>query len=78
VDPEVPAVITSRVTSKAQTTIPKAVRAALGLSEGDTLVYDIVDGQVVLRRFTETASDDPFALFHEWDGDADRLAYADL
>lgn len=70
--------ITSRVTSKAQTTIPKAVRAALGLAEGDTLVYDIVDGQVVLRRLTEPALDDPFALFDEWDGEADRQAYVGL
>lgn len=70
--------ITSRVTSKAQTTIPKAVRVALGLGEGDTLVYDIVDGQVVLRRFVEAGLDDPFALFDEWDGDADRRAYAGL
>lgn len=70
--------ITSRVTSKAQTTIPKAVRVALGLAEGDTLVYEIVDGHVVLRRFAEAGLDDPFALFDEWDGDADRQAYAGL
>ena len=70
--------ITSRVTSKAQTTIPKAVRSALGLAEGDTLVYDIVDGRVVLRRLTEPALEDPFALFDEWDGDVDRQAYAEL
>ncbi|MDF1521307.1 MAG: type II toxin-antitoxin system PrlF family antitoxin [Trueperaceae bacterium] len=66
------------MTSKAQTTIPKAVRVALGLAEGDTLVYDIVDGQVVLRRLSEISVDDPFALFDEWDGDADRRAYAEL
>lgn len=70
--------ITSRVTSKAQTTIPKAVRVALGLTEGDTLVYEIVDGQVVLRRFAASGIDDPFAMFDEWDGEADRTAYASL
>lgn len=70
--------ITSRVTSKAQTTIPKAVRVALGLAEGDTLVYEIVDGAVVLRRHAEHEVDDPFALFDEWAGDEDRRAYADL
>ena len=75
---EVDPMITSRVTSKAQTTIPKAVRAALGLVEGDTLVYEIVDGQVVLRRFAEAGIDDPFAMFDEWGGDADRQAYAAL
>jgi antitoxin PrlF len=70
--------ITSRVTRQGQTTIPKAVRVSLGLVEGDTLVYDIVDGEVVLRRFAEAGLDDPFALFDEWNGDADRWAYADL
>ena len=71
-------VITSRITSKAQTTIPKAVRVALGLTEGDTLVYEIVDGQVVLRRLSDSVIDDPFAMFDGWDGEADRKAYTAL
>jgi len=70
--------ITSRLSSKAQTTIPRPVRVALGLTEGDTLVYELVDGQVVLRRLGPHASEDPFAHFDEWDGEADSVAYADL
>ena len=70
--------ITSRLSSKAQTTIPKAVRGALGLREGDTIVYQIVEDGVLMRRALAEVADDPFQLFDEWAGDEDREAYADL
>ena len=70
--------VTSKLTSKAQTTIPQAVRAALGLNEGDELLYEIDGDRVVLKKARRPAADDPFATFHEWDGDADRKAYADF
>ena len=38
--------ITSKLTSKAQTTIPQPVRIALHLREGDEIVYRIEDGLV--------------------------------
>lgn len=69
--------ITSKLTSKAQTTIPQAVRAALRLREGDELAYEIEHGRVVLTKAKSTL-DDPFVTFDEWDSDADRAAYADL
>lgn len=75
---EVP-VITSRMTSKAQTTIPQAVRNALNLKPGDELAYQIEDGRVVLMRAEVTQqADDPFVTFSEWDSEADRRAYANL
>ena len=40
--------ITSKLTTKAQTTVPQPVRAALGLKAGDLLWYKLVDGQVIL------------------------------
>ncbi|WP_298173241.1 type II toxin-antitoxin system PrlF family antitoxin [Acidithiobacillus sp.] len=40
------AMITSKLTSKAQTTIPQPVRIALHLREGDEIVYRIEDGLV--------------------------------
>lgn len=70
--------ITSKLTSKAQTTIPQPVRTALKLREGDEIAYTIEDGRVVLTRATSEAGEDPFVTFSEWDGDADRKAYADL
>lgn len=70
--------ITSRISSKSQTTVPQAVRNALGLREGDELAYDIRDGRVTLTKARATVQDDPFATFHEWDSEADRKAYADL
>ncbi len=70
--------ITSRLSSKAQTTVPKPVRVALGLAEGDTLVYEIVEDGVLLKRAAPPATDDPFAVFDEWGGEEDREAYADL
>ena len=68
--------IQSRISSKAQTTIPRAVRTALGLREGDSVAYEIDGNRVVLTR-AETV-DDPFAAFSEWAGDADARAYAGL
>ena len=70
--------ITSKLTSKAQTTIPQAVRTALRLREGDELAYVIENGRVILSRAGGEGSDDPFATFGEWDSEADRRAYADL
>jgi AbrB family looped-hinge helix DNA binding protein len=40
----------SRLTSKGQVTIPAAVRFALGLSEGDELLFGVADGRGVFRR----------------------------
>lgn len=71
----------SRVSSKGQITLPKAVREALGVKPGDTLVYDLEDDQVRIRRV------EPFdAAFHaalsetldEWNSDSDEEAFRDL
>jgi antitoxin PrlF len=72
-------VITSRLTSKAQTTIPQPVRAALGLHEGDELLYTIEKGRVLLSKAHGGAQrDDPFRTFAEWNSEADRKAYGNL
>ena len=70
--------IQSRISSKAQTTIPRAVRAALGLREGDTIAYRIDGHQVILTRGNPAGPfEEPFATFTEWSGEADTEAYAD-
>jgi len=71
--------ITSRLTSKAQTTIPQPVRAALRLKQGDEILYEIDQDRVILtkaRRGKE--GDDPFRTFDEWNSDADKKAYGRL
>ena len=71
--------ITSKLTSKAQTTIPQPVRAALRLREGDEIAYVIEAGRVLLTRARpDKAADDPFRTFAEWDSLADTEAYAGL
>lgn len=70
--------IVSKLTAKAQTTIPKAVRAALGLRPGDDIVYVIEADRVVLEKAGTGRPEDPFSSFGEWANEADRRAYADL
>ena len=70
--------ITSRLTSKAQTTIPQPVRSALRLREGDEIAYAIEGDRVVISKAPTAMTEDPFGTFTEWDSEADRRAYADL
>jgi antitoxin PrlF len=71
--------ITSKLTSKAQTTIPQPVRTALRLREGDELAYQIEGDRVILTRTSRSGvADDPFLPFGEWDSEADRKAYGKL
>ena len=70
--------ITSKLTSKAQTTVPQPVRAALRLVEGDELAYEIDGASVILTKASDRSVEDPFGAFSEWDSDADRKAYAGL
>jgi antitoxin PrlF len=69
--------IAGRITAKGQTTVPLAVRRALGLDVGDEIGWRIEpDGRVTVARVSP--ADDPFACFEEWAGEADRRAYAGL
>ncbi len=70
--------ITSKLTAKAQTTIPRPVRAALRLKDGDELAYEIDGDRVILTKVVRSGVEDPFGAFSEWDGAADRKAYAKL
>jgi antitoxin PrlF len=71
--------ITSKLTSKAQTTIPQPIRAALRLKEGDELVYEIRGEQVLITKARRVSvADDPFRTFAEWNSAADQQAYGEL
>jgi antitoxin PrlF len=67
--------ITRRLTSEAQTTVPQAVRTALGLKPGDQVAYSIEQERVVLTKGATTAIEDPFAAFGEWHSPDDVQAY---
>jgi antitoxin PrlF len=70
--------IKSKLTSKAQTTIPLPVRNALRIGAGDELVYAIEGDRVVLSKADRSPIDDPFATFSEWSSESDREGYAKL
>lgn len=63
--------IQSRITAKAQTTVPRAVRQALGVGPGDTLGYEIDGETVVVTRASvpderAVVSANYYTSFNEW------------
>lgn len=56
---------TAKITSKGQLTLPKTVRAALGVAEGDFVSFVIDDGRVVVEvaASVDTAEDPAVAAF---------------
>jgi antitoxin PrlF len=71
-------VIKSKLTSKAQTTIPQPIRTALRLKEGDEIAYAIEGDRAVITRAPVERAGDPFETFGEWATEADREAYGGL
>ena len=67
--------IRSKITSKAQTTVPRAVRAALRLGPGDALSWEIDGERVVVSLARPEVAD--FAAFREWADPLDSV-YDDL
>ena len=71
--------ISSKLTSKAQTVIPRSIRDFLHVGPGDEILYEIRNDEVVLKRKTaDQNKNDPFMLFTEWISKADEDAYDDL
>lgn len=70
-------IATSRLTSKAQTVVPREIRQRLGLRPGDTVRYRITKAGVLIDKRPET-EDDPFVEFVEWAGTEDEEAFKDL
>ncbi|MFD1610797.1 AbrB/MazE/SpoVT family DNA-binding domain-containing protein [Sphingomonas tabacisoli] len=66
--------IHSRITAKSQTTIPRAIRLALGLKPGDFIGYEIEGGEVKLKRYNPADPfENPFATFTEWADELDSV-----
>ncbi|BBP03128.1 hypothetical protein TPL01_25660 [Sulfuriferula plumbiphila] len=73
--------LTSKVTSKYQATIPAEVRKKLGIHSGDTLAFEVVNDEVRLRRATPLDLQYAQALaatLGEWDSASDTEAYREL
>jgi antitoxin PrlF len=75
------ALVTSRLTRKAQTTVPKKVRDVLKVGPGDLLGYEIRDNRVILTRVE--GLDRPYLralqeTLSEWNSEDDAAAYDDL
>jgi antitoxin PrlF len=71
----------SRLTSKAQTTVPKDVREALDLKPGDAIAYEIQDGQAVIRKaddYRQAYLEMLNNMFEEWASPEDDAAFAHL
>lgn len=45
--------VAAKITSKGQVTVPKAIRDALGISEGDEVVFRVEGNRAVLARTTD-------------------------
>ena len=66
--------IMGRITAKSQTTVPQAVRRALGVGPGDSVGYKIEGDRVTLCRVLPISVDpfvNPFVTFTEWAEEAD-------
>ena len=68
----------SKLSSKAQTVVPREIRDRLGLKPGDTLRYRITEAGIVIEKARSDADEDPFATFTEWSSPEDDRAFAEL
>jgi AbrB family looped-hinge helix DNA binding protein len=72
----------AKITTKGQTTIPRAVREALHIQPGDAIVWEVNrDGTASVRRVDALDGQYLRALegtLAEWNGAEDEAAYRDL
>lgn len=73
----------SRITTKYQATVPADVRAALGVSAGDQILWEIEDGVAHVRKVVEPVDLQWHAaisatLADEWLSEEDEEGYRDL
>lgn len=74
--------VSSKLTSKFQATVPKVVRDTLHLKSKDQIVYEILDDQtVIVRKASPLDKAYLKGLDHslnEWNSDEDETAYKNL
>ena len=75
------AVEIARITSKGRMTIPKAIRDAAHLREGNLVVVEIVHGCLTLRKVERPDDawlESVFATLEEWSSPEDEAAWRTL
>ena len=72
----------ARVTAKGQATIPKCIREAAHIREGDMLEFDVdSNNSIIIRRIESTIGIELLALqetLSEWNSAQDEEAWRDL
>ncbi|MEO5334988.1 MAG: type II toxin-antitoxin system PrlF family antitoxin [Magnetococcus sp. YQC-5] len=72
----------AKITSKGQTTIPQDVRAALHVTPGDLIAWEVGDDGTATVRRVQTMDIEYLraveGTLSEWSGPADEEAYRDL
>ena len=72
----------ARVTAKGQATIPKRIREAANIREGDLLAFDLdSNNRIIIRRIDSTIDIELLALqetLSEWNSPQDEAAWRDL
>jgi len=72
----------ARVTAKGQATIPKRIREAAHIREGDMLAFDLdSNNQITIKRIETAINIDLLALqetLSEWNSPQDKEAWRDL
>jgi len=67
--------LSTKLGKKSQIVIPKEIRTAVGLSEGDEIIMDVLDDKIILQRKPESYTRKLKGLHKEiWKG-VDPLKY---
>ena len=72
--------ITAKVSSKSQTTIPKKIREKLNIHSNDTIVFEIEDDHTIIRKVNVVDTGYLKAMestLEEWNSEEDSV-YDDL
>jgi AbrB family looped-hinge helix DNA binding protein len=73
--------LASRLSSKGQVTLPKKVREVLGARPGDTILYEVAENLVRIRRaepFDKAFHAALSSTLDEWMSEEDEQAFRDL
>lgn len=71
----------AKITARGQTTIPKGIRKAADLREGDVIAFEVEDGRVVLRKVLPDKDGYLWSVsqtMSEWTSPEDEVAWRDL